>query len=209
MPNGTKGRLDRRDFMILALGSVVATVAASVNADAAMARDAAVSSAAPGTEAQQGTVYTGDVIQGKKVISALDLNDLEPGKHLFYFQGVQMPAGQHWYVSVIVVKGTKAGKRIALISGVLIDRCGPARVAFWAAAVGVAAVSLFISPSGMLGTILDVPINTPRSGGPAPLRGLTQGVSRSRGPMSVSVRVRSDSRTQFLVSAAALSAQGL
>jgi len=28
------------------------------------------------------------------------------------------------------------------------------------AAVGVAAVSLFISPSGMLGTILDVPINT-------------------------------------------------
>jgi hypothetical protein len=44
MPNGTKGRLDRRDFMILALGSVVATVAASVNADAAMAQDAAVSS---------------------------------------------------------------------------------------------------------------------------------------------------------------------
>jgi uncharacterized protein len=49
---------------------------------------------APGTGAQQGTVYTGDVIQGKKVISALDVNDLEPGKHLFYFQGVQMPAGQ-------------------------------------------------------------------------------------------------------------------
>jgi hypothetical protein len=38
----------------------------------------------------------GDVIQGKKVIGALDLNDLEPGKHLFYFQGVQMPAGQHY-----------------------------------------------------------------------------------------------------------------
>jgi hypothetical protein len=94
MLNGPKGGLDRRDFMILALGSVGATAAASVNADAAMAQDAAVTSAAPGTGAQQGTIYTGDVIQGKKVISALDVNDLEPGKHLFYFQGVQMPAGQ-------------------------------------------------------------------------------------------------------------------
>ena len=91
MPNGPKGGLDRRDFMILALGSVGATAAASVNADAAMAQDATVSSAAPGTGVQQGTVYTGDVIQGKKVISTLDVNDLEPGKHLFYFQGVQMP----------------------------------------------------------------------------------------------------------------------
>jgi uncharacterized protein len=105
MPNGTKDGLDRRDFMILALGSVAATAAASVNAEAATTQDAAMSSLAPGTGAQQGTVYTGDVIQGKKVVSALDINDLEPGKHLFYFQGVQMPAGQHWYVSVIVVKG--------------------------------------------------------------------------------------------------------
>src|SRR6266404_1664547 len=94
---------------ILALGSVGATAAVSVNADAATAQDATVSSAAPVKGAQQGTVYTGDVIQGKKVISALDVNELEPGKHLFYFQGVQMPTGQHWYVSVIVIKGAKAG----------------------------------------------------------------------------------------------------
>ena len=34
------------------------------------------------------TVYTGDLIHGKKVISALDVNDLDPGKkHTFYFQG--------------------------------------------------------------------------------------------------------------------------
>jgi predicted deacylase len=58
------------------------------------------------------------VIQGKKVISALDVSDLEPGRHLFYFQGVQMPAGQHWCVSVIVVKGARSGKRILLTSGV-------------------------------------------------------------------------------------------
>jgi uncharacterized protein len=73
MPNGPKGGLDRRDFMILALGSVGATAAVSVNADAAMAQDATVSSGAPGTGLHQGTVYTGDVIQGKKVISALDV----------------------------------------------------------------------------------------------------------------------------------------
>ena len=118
MPNRPKGGLARRDFMILALGSVGATAAASVNADAAMAQDATASSATPGTGVQQGTVYTGDVIQGKKVISALDVKDLEPGKHFFYFQGVQMPTGQHWYVSLIVVKGAKEGKRIALVSGV-------------------------------------------------------------------------------------------
>jgi predicted deacylase len=65
------------------------------------------------------TVYTGDVINGKKVVTSLDTNDLEPGKkHLLYFRGVQMSTGQYWYVSVIVAKGTKPGKRITLTSGV-------------------------------------------------------------------------------------------
>jgi uncharacterized protein len=149
MLNGPKGGLDRRDFMILALGSVGATAAASVNADAAMAQDAAVSSAAPGTGAKQGTVYTGDVIQGKKVISALDVNDLEPGKHLFYFQGVQMPAGQHWYVSVIVVKGAKAGKRIALISGVHGDEISSVHT--------IQTVMSQLDPAEMSGSVVAVP----------------------------------------------------
>ncbi len=66
-----------------------------------------------------GTVYTGDVINGKKVVSSLNTNDLEPGKkHLLYFQGVQMSTGQYWYVSVIVAKGAKPGKRFTLTSGV-------------------------------------------------------------------------------------------
>ena len=108
MPNGPKGGLDRRDFMILALASVGAT-AVSGSADAAMTQDATESSAGPLPGAQQGTVYTGDVMRGKKVISALDVDDLAPGKHLFYFQGVQMPTGQHWYVSVSVLKGAKPG----------------------------------------------------------------------------------------------------
>ena len=63
--------------------------------------------------ARVSTVYTGDVINGKKVVSSLNTNDLEPGKkHLLYFQGVQMSTGQHWYVSVIVAKGVQAGQAL-------------------------------------------------------------------------------------------------
>jgi hypothetical protein len=72
------------------------------------------------------TVYTGDTIQGKRVISQLDVNDLEPGKkHSFFFQGVQMGTGQHWYLPVVVAKGAKPGKKILLISGVHGDEVSP------------------------------------------------------------------------------------
>ena len=61
------------------------------------------------------TVYTGDSVDGKKVISQLDLKDLEPGKiHKFLFEGVEMGTGQHWYVPVMVAKGAKPGKRLLL-----------------------------------------------------------------------------------------------
>jgi hypothetical protein len=146
MPNGRKDGLDRRDFMILALGSVGATAAVSINADAA---NATVSSAGSPRGGQQGTVYTGDVIQGKKVISALDVNDLEAGKHLFYFQGVQMPTGQHWYVSVIVVKGAKEGKRIALISGVHGDEISSVHT--------IQTVMSQLDPAKMSGSVVAVP----------------------------------------------------
>ncbi len=72
------------------------------------------------------TVYTGDTIQGKRVISELDVDDLEPGKrHSFFFQGVQMGTGQHWYLPVVIVKGAKPGKKILLISGVHGDEVSP------------------------------------------------------------------------------------
>ena len=64
------------------------------------------------------TVYTGDNINGKRVISALDLADLPTGKHSFYFEGVQMGTGQHWYVPVVVAKGAKPGKRVLLTAGI-------------------------------------------------------------------------------------------
>jgi len=74
------------------------------------------------------TLYTGDTIQGIPVISQLDVNDLEPGKqHRFYFQGVQMGTGQHWYVPIVVVKGIRDGKRITFISGVHGDEVSPIR----------------------------------------------------------------------------------
>ncbi len=73
----------------------------------------------PATPARTSTVYTGDLINGKKVVSSLNTADLEAGrKHLLYFRGVQMSTGQYWYVSVIVAKGAKPGKRITLTSGV-------------------------------------------------------------------------------------------
>jgi predicted deacylase len=73
----------------------------------------------PATPAGISTVYTGDVINGKKVVSSLNTDDLEAGKkHLLYFRGVQMSTGQYWYVSVIVAKGARPGKRITLTSGV-------------------------------------------------------------------------------------------
>lgn len=79
-----------------------------------------------GSLAQAATVYTGDAIQGKRVISQLDVSDLEPGKkHSFFFQGVQMGTGQHWYLPVVVAKGAKPGKRILLTSGVHGDEVSP------------------------------------------------------------------------------------
>lgn len=71
------------------------------------------------------TVYTGDQLQGVPVISQLGVNDLEPGRHRFFFQGVQMGTGQYWYVPVVVAKGVQDGKRISLTAGVHGDELSP------------------------------------------------------------------------------------
>ena len=89
------------------------------------------------------------MIQGKKVVSALDINDLEPGqKHLLYFQGVQMPTGQHWYVSVTVAKGAKPGKRGVLTSGVHGDEMSNIHT--------VQTVMNQLDPAEMSGTVMAV-----------------------------------------------------
>ena len=90
------------------------------------------------------------MIQGKKVIRALDVNDLERGKkHAFYFEGVQMPTGQHWYVSVIVAVGTKPGKRVALVGGVHGDEISPVHT--------IHTVMSQLDPARMSGAVLAVP----------------------------------------------------
>lgn len=112
MWNKTKKDVDRRDFMIASAAVGAFTILADARAEGVENSSAAKATDKP-------TVFTGDVIQGKKVVSALDVNDLEPGrKHFLYFQGVQLPTGQHCYVSVTVAKGAKAGKRAVLVSGV-------------------------------------------------------------------------------------------
>jgi uncharacterized protein len=149
MPDKPKDGLDRRDFMIATMASVGTPSALAASTSGANAQGTRAPAAGLAQVAGQGTVYTGDVIQGKKVISTLDVSDLEPGKHLFYFQGVQMPTGQHWYVSVTVAKGAKPGKRIVLVSGVHGDEISPVHT--------IQTVMKALDPAEMSGTVIAVP----------------------------------------------------
>jgi uncharacterized protein len=89
------------------------------------------------------------MIDGKKVIRALNIYDLESGKkHLLYFQGVQMPTGQHWHVSVTVAKGVKPGKRVILVSGVHGDEMSSVHT--------VQTVMNQLDPGEMSGTVMAV-----------------------------------------------------
>jgi predicted deacylase len=95
------------------------------------------------------TVFTGDVINGKKVVSSLNTDDLEPGrKHLLYFQGVQMSTGQYWYVSLIVAKGIRPGKRFTLTSGVHGDEMSSVHT--------VQTIMGRLNPAEMTGTVMAV-----------------------------------------------------
>ena len=146
MSEKPKERLDRRDFMIASVATVGASAVLAHNIGPAKAQDMAASSA---SGSLQGTVYTGDVIEGKKVVSVLDVNDLEPGqKHLFYFQGVEMPTGQYWYVSVTVAKGTRPGKRGVLVCGVHGDEMSSVHT--------VQTVMNQLDPAQMSGTVMAV-----------------------------------------------------
>ena len=150
MPNERREGLNRRDFMMAAIGLVGASASLASIASTANAQDTEAPPVGLEPAALQRTVYTGDVIQGKKVISALDVNDLERGKkHALYFEGVQMPTGQHWYVSVLVAVGAKPGKRVALTSGVHGDEISPVHM--------IQTVMSQLDPAQMSGTVLAVP----------------------------------------------------
>jgi len=138
--------VDRRDFIMASLAAVGAS---AVGAGGARAQETTQPASETAPAGSRGTVYTGDVIQGKKVVSALDVNDLEPGqKHLLFFQGVEMPTGQHWYVSVTVARGAKSGKRIVLVSGVHGDELSSIHT--------VQTVMNGLDPAQMSGTVVAV-----------------------------------------------------
>ena len=148
MSEKPKEGLNRRDFMIASLATVCASAVPAGGTGPANAQDTAASSR-DASGASRGTIYTGDVIDGKKVVSVLDVNDLEPGqKHLLYFQGVKMPTGQHWYVSVTVARGAKPGKRAVLVSGVHGDEMSSIHT--------VQTVMDRLDPAQMSGTVMAV-----------------------------------------------------
>ena len=129
--------LDRRHFITAAIG---ASAVLAANTDPANAQTA---------PASRGTVYTGDVIDGKKVISALNIDDLEPGKkHALFFRGVETTTGQSWHVSTMVAKGARPGKRVALVSGVHGDEISPVRM--------IQTVMEGLNPAEMSGSVLAV-----------------------------------------------------
>jgi predicted deacylase len=146
MPSSPEEHLDRRDFIIASIATIGASAALVADARPASAQAPA---APPAPGVSSGTVYTGEVIQGKKVVSALNVDDLEPGqKHLLYFQGVQMPTGQYWYVSVTVAKGAMPGKRGLLVSGVHGDEMSSVHT--------VHTVMNQLDPAAMSGTVMAV-----------------------------------------------------
>jgi predicted deacylase len=148
MSDKTRKGLDRRDLLLASIATVGAAAALAANAGSATAQETAPA-AGTASGGSQATVYTGEVIQGKKVVSALDVNDLEPGqKHLLYFQGVQMPTGQYWHVSVTVAKGVNPGKRVVLTSGVHGDEMSSIHT--------VQTVMNQLDPAQMSGTVMAV-----------------------------------------------------
>src|ERR1700730_12003905 len=97
----SRDKIDRRDFVTSTIAAVGTSAILASESDAAAPQENMET-----RNSETATVYTGETIQGKKVVSRLNVADLEPGrKHFLYFQGVQAPGGQHWYVSVAVAKG--------------------------------------------------------------------------------------------------------
>ncbi|MBS0232494.1 MAG: succinylglutamate desuccinylase/aspartoacylase family protein [Proteobacteria bacterium] len=139
----SRNKIDRRDFM----SSSIAAGSSVLLAGEAGAAGSEKNVEPPSSETA--TAYTGETIQGKKVVSRLNVDDLEVGqKHFLYFRGVEMSGGQHWYVSVVVAKGGRSGKRFTLTSGVHGDEMSSIRT--------VQTVMDRLDPTQMSGTVMAV-----------------------------------------------------
>ncbi|WP_428775934.1 succinylglutamate desuccinylase/aspartoacylase family protein [Vibrio sp.] len=73
------------------------------------------------------TIYNGDVIQGRKVITQLDVSDFENNSvtELFFRAGDQINTGQYYYVPVTVIKGKNPGKEVMFVAGVHANEMNP------------------------------------------------------------------------------------
>jgi uncharacterized protein len=143
--NPAKEGLVRRDFMMASAAAISASATFAASAGTATAQTAAP----PAPASTPGTTYTGDIIQGKPVVTSLDVDDLEPGRmHHLYFRGVESPSGQHWHVSVTVARGAKPGKRVVLTSGVHGDEMSSIQT--------VLSVMTQLDPAAMSGTVMAV-----------------------------------------------------
>ncbi|MDD3265729.1 MAG: succinylglutamate desuccinylase/aspartoacylase family protein [Burkholderiales bacterium] len=75
------------------------------------------------------TTYNGDIINGTPVITSLNIQDLELNKsYRFMFEGSSMNIGQHWYVPVVVLRGSNEGKSILINTGIHGDEINGVRV---------------------------------------------------------------------------------
>lgn len=64
------------------------------------------------------TQFSDDVIQGHKVIQALDVEDLPSGEHKFWFRIATNALSQWQHLPVLVFKGQRPGKRVMITAGV-------------------------------------------------------------------------------------------
>ncbi len=150
MPEDARTPLDndgltRRGFAI-ASATAVGTSAARALGDSPAGAQGGATPAAP---VPARTAYSGDVIDGKPVVTALDVNELEPGRrHVLFFRGVATPTGQHWHVSVTVARGARPGRRVVLVSGVHGDEMSSIRA--------VQTVMNQLDPATMSGTVMAV-----------------------------------------------------
>jgi predicted deacylase len=135
--------LDRRAFLRASAAAVGASATLAANAASAQARSQ------PAPVSTPGTAFTGDVIDGRHVVTMLDVGDLEPGRtQQLYFRGVEAPSGQHWHVSVTVARGARPGKRAVLVSGVHGDEMSSIHT--------VHTLMNHLDPAAMSGTVMAV-----------------------------------------------------
>ncbi len=98
---------------------------------------------------QAQTAYNGDRLDGVPVIERLDLSDLPPGQHRFYFRAGDLSVGQSIYVPVMVAKGVSDGPRLLLNAAVHGDELNGIRV--------VQRVMADLEPTKLRGAVIGTP----------------------------------------------------